>query len=39
MKNLARDYQDYDYDDYDDYDDYQYISNYQKINHSKPNWK
>ena len=34
MKNLAREYQ-----DYDDYDDYQYISNYQKINHSKPNWK
>ena len=34
MKNLARDYQDY---DYDDYDDYQYTSNYQKINHSKPN--
>lgn len=36
MKNLARDYQDY---DYDDYDDYQYTSNYQKINHSKTNWK
>ena len=36
MKNLARDYQDY---DYDDYDDYQYTSNYQKINHSKHNWK
>ena len=36
MKNLARDYQDY---DYDDYDDYKYTSNYQKINHSKPNWK
>lgn len=34
MKNLGRDYQ-----DYDDYDDYQYTSNYQKINHSKPNWK
>ena len=34
MKNLARDYQ-----DYDNYDDYQYTSNYQKINHSKPNWK
>lgn len=34
MKNLAREYQ-----DYDDYDDYQYTSNYQKINHSKPNWK
>ena len=34
MKNLARDYR-----DYDEYDDYKYVSNHQKINRNKPNWK
>lgn len=35
MKNLARDYRDYS----DEYDDYKYVSNHQKINKNKPNWK
>lgn len=34
MKNLARDFR-----DYDEYDDYKYMTNHQKNNRNKPNWK